>query len=178
MIVNASPLIIFGKLNKLELLKKILKKVIISYAVYEEVVKNGIEINASEAFLIEEYINRGEIEVKKLDETWKKKSIFFQKAYSQIDYGEAETIALALQEKEVSVLIDERDARKAAELHGLIPLGSLWVLLAAFKKEFISENELRQIINKMTTSKFRIGADVMNDFWNELMNLKKEKSKK
>lgn len=177
MIINSSPLIIFGKLNKLELLERVLKKLIIAEAVYKEVVENGIKINAPEALLIEDYIEKGKIEIKKLDRRWQKKALFLEKIYTQLDYGEAETIALALQEKEGAVLIDERIARKIAKLQGLESWGSLKILLIAFKKNIITEEEVREIITEMTSTKFRLSAEVVNKFWIFFDKLKKKKYK-
>ena len=51
MIINASPLIILGKLNKISILIKIYKNLEITNKVYEEVVLKGIEQNASDAFI-------------------------------------------------------------------------------------------------------------------------------
>lgn len=175
MITNASPLIIFGKINKLDLLKKVTKKLVISNEVYEEVVTRGIKINSSDALLIKAYIEKGEIEIKMLNSEWKEKAKFFQTIYATLDAGEAETIALALQEKEKVVLIDERTARKTSELLGLKPLGSLWVLIVAFKKNIITENEINQIIGKMISMGFRIGGDIINEFWDIFEKLKKKK---
>lgn len=175
MIINASPLIIFGRLNKLELLKKVFGELVVSQAVYQEVVEGGIKINAPEALLIKEYIERGEIKVKRLDAKWQKRADFLQKVYTQLDIGEAQTIALALQEKEKAVLIDERIARKVAKLEGLMPQGSLRVLLVAFKKSIITEEELRQTLTEMTSTKFRLSAEVINKFWMLFEKLKKSK---
>jgi predicted nucleic acid-binding protein len=48
-----------------------------------------------------------------------------------LDNGEAEAIALALQLKLTTILIDEHDGRAAAKAMGLIPVGVLGVLLRA-----------------------------------------------
>ena len=48
-----------------------------------------------------------------------------------LDNGEAEAIALALQLKLMTVLIDEHDSRAAARAMGLVPVGVLGILLRA-----------------------------------------------
>ena len=48
-----------------------------------------------------------------------------------LDNGEAEAIALALQLRHTTVLIDEHDGRAAAKAMGLVPVGVLGVLLRA-----------------------------------------------
>ena len=138
MILNASPLIIFSKLNRLNLLNKLFNKLEISNAVYKEVVENGIKINASDSLLIKDFIDKKFIIVKSLNEESEKKAELLTKIYSQLDHGESETIALTLQKKEKYLVIDEKPAMKIAKLYGLKPMGSLGVLLLGFKKELIS----------------------------------------
>ncbi len=173
MIINSSPLIIFGKLNKLSILKEALGELTIAEAVYNEIVKKGKIRNAPEAFIIEEAINNKIIEVSKSNESSKKKAISLLNFYKSLDYGEAETIALALQEKQSEVLIDEKAARKVASLYNLKPRGSLRVLLLAFIKKIINEEEIKKIVTEMTKEKFRIGADVISEFWSIFDKLKK-----
>ena len=48
-----------------------------------------------------------------------------------LDNGEADAIALALQLRLMTVLIDEHDGRAAAKAMGLVPIGVLGVLLRA-----------------------------------------------
>lgn len=175
MIVNASPIIIFGKLNKLDILKKVFKKITIAKAVYDEVVENGIKINAPESLIVKDYIEKGYIDVKKLGKKWQEKANFFLKIYNQLDQGETETLALALQEKE-TVLIDERIARKIAKIHGIKARGSLWVLLEAFKQDIITEDQLKELMVEITSTKFRLSAEIINKFWFLFDKLKKNKN--
>lgn len=174
MIINSSPLIIFGKLNKLELLSRVFNSIEISERVYDEAVEKGMKINASEAFLIKEYIKKEKIKIKKLNKIWKNKAKFFGKIYAQLDEGEAETISLALQEKEKPIIMDEKIARKVAELNGLSPIGSLGVLLIAFRKKIINEKEIKEIVRNISLSDFRLGVDVLEEFWTLFDRLKKE----
>jgi hypothetical protein len=48
-----------------------------------------------------------------------------------LDNGEAEAIALALEKNATHILLDERDARTAARLLGLRPVGVLGIVLLA-----------------------------------------------
>jgi len=168
-------LIIFGKLNKLHLLKNVLGDLVISQAVYDEVVENGKLKNAPEAFIIEEAVKSNIIEIKKLSQDYLKKAVSLNNFYRSIDYGEAETIALALQEGSIEILIDERAARKAAQIHGIKPRGSLRILLLAFKKNLIPQEDIKEILAQMTREKFRLGADVINEFWDFFDKINKNK---
>lgn len=55
----------------------------------------------------------------------------------QLDRGEAETLAAALELKPDLVLIDEKLGRRAAAGLGLAPLGTVGVLLAAKQQELL-----------------------------------------
>lgn len=171
MITNASPLIIFAKIQKLDLLRDVVKEIRTPYAVYEEVVLNGKD--ASDALLVKDFVEKKKIVVKILNKEGKEKAEQLEKTYKNIDYGEAETIALAVEQKESIVLIDEKNARDVAKLHGLIPKGSLYILLSAFQRKLIDEKELREMVFLITTTKFHLGADVMNRFWMIVEKMKK-----
>ena len=67
MIANASPLIIFAKLNKISILSKIYKNIEISSKVYEEAILKGIEQNARDAFIAKQCIDDKKIKVFNLD---------------------------------------------------------------------------------------------------------------
>ena len=165
MILNSSPLIIFSKLNKLDLLKKLFDNLEIPMAVYKEVVEKGISINAPNAFLIKDFIDKKIIQVKILRKESEKKAQFLTKIYSQLDIGEAEAIALALERKEDYLIIDDKVATKIARLYKLKPIGSLRVLLIAFKKKLISEQEIKLLIIEMCSKEFRLSSDIINKFW-------------
>jgi uncharacterized protein len=174
MICNASPLIIFSKVKRLDLLCGVTDGIIIPQAVYEEVVVQGQIIHASDALLVKDFVDKGNICVCPLNKEGKKKAKHLEQMYRNIDYGEAETIALALEKKEKMVLIDEKNAREVAKLHGLIPKGSLYILLLAFQKKHISEKEVKDIVTLMTRTKFHLGGDVMNTFWMIVERIKKQ----
>ena len=175
MISNASPLIIFGRLNKLGLLREVLGKIIITEEVYREVVYEGKIIAAPDSFLVEEFLSRGDITVIALTEKGRKKSAEIAMMHAHIDLGEAATIALALQEGQKEVLLDDHDARKAAILYGLIPLGSILILLKSFQKGLVTESEAKDLLTQMIESNFRISARIMNDFFMLLEKIKKRK---
>lgn len=58
-----------------------------------------------------------------------------------LDQGEAETIALALELQADIVLLDERDGRYAAERFGLSVVGVLGILLEAKAKNYVNQVE-------------------------------------
>ncbi|MBI2652041.1 DUF3368 domain-containing protein [Candidatus Woesearchaeota archaeon] len=172
MIINASPLIILGKLNKISILIKIYKNLEITNKVYEEVVLKGIEQNASDAFIVKEYINNKEIKVFNLDKKFLDIANKIQLIYS-IDIGEAETIALALQLTQKEIIIDETAAREAAKSFGIKPTGSLRILLIAYQRNLIIKEEINDLIAKMQDSKYRFSPKVLIEFWELFERMRK-----
>ncbi len=71
--------------------------------------------------------------------------------------------------------MDERLARKVAKLHGIKPIGTFRVILLAYEKGIVEENKLREIIDKIVHGNFRVGADVISEFWLLFSQLKKKK---
>jgi len=165
MIVNATPLIIFGKIGKLQLLKEVFTKIIISPEVYKEVVQSGIEIKAPDAFLVKEFVDSGEIKVKKLNPKGKKIYEKIKRTYKQLDEGEASTIALVLQEGASEVLMDEDIGRKIARLYGIKPRGSLRVLILGYQNGLLDEKQVNENLRLMMHANFRVSAEVIARFW-------------
>lgn len=172
MIINASPLIIFGKLNKIDILKKIYANIEITNEVYQEVVINGIKKNSRDAFIIKEHTDNKDIEVISLTEKFVEKAKKIQVIYN-IDIGEAGTIALALQLNKKEAIIDEIAAREAAKAFGIKPIGSLRVLLTAYKNNLINRTEIKELVNEMENSKYRFSPQVLIEFWDLFEKIKK-----
>ena len=172
MIINASPLIILSKLNKISILTKIYRNLGITNKVYEEVVLKGIEQNASDAFIVKQHIDNKEIKVFNLDKKLLDMANKIQLIYN-LDIGEAETIALALQLAQKEIIIDETAAREAAKSFGIKPIGSLRILLIAYQKNLISKEEINKLLAKMQDSKYRFSPKVLIEFWELFEKLKK-----
>ncbi len=165
MIINASPLIIFGKLNRISLLKKIYLTLEIAESVYEEAVTKGMEKNVRDAFIINENISNKNIIVVELNGKFEQQAKKISEIYG-IDIGESETIALALQLGKKEVVIDEKAAREAAKAVGVKPIGSLRVLLMAFARNLLTKAEIKEIVTEMENTKYRFSPQVLIEFWN------------
>ena len=172
MIINASPLIILAKINKLEILKKTYESIEIASSVYQEVVVNGLKINSRDAHIVKEQIESKNIKVLDLSSEFIKKAKKIESVYG-IDTGEAETIALALQLNKKEAIIDEISAREAAKAFGIKPIGTLRVLLIAYKDGLIDKAEIKELINEMENSKYRFSPKVLIEFWDLLGKIKK-----
>ena len=174
MIVDSSSLIIFAKINKFDVLFKLYGSLIITKAIYNEVVEKGKEINATDYKIIKEFVDNKKITLSLLNERHEILSKSLQNKYS-LGLGESEAIALALQQKDKVIIIDEKIARQICRLHNLIPVGSLRILLIAFKKNILTELDVKTSLDEMLKNKFRIGGEIINEFWNIFEKIKKKK---
>ena len=165
MIVDSSSLIIIAKVNKLEVLLRLYKDIFITKNIYKETVEEGMIIGASDSKIIKNFVEDNKIKILNLNKKYDNFSNELKKIFPQLGDGESDAISLALQEKD-NIIMDEKIGRQVCRLYNLKPKGTLRILLEAYKNNIIKEDELKQIINDIIKYKFRIGADVINEFWN------------
>jgi predicted nucleic acid-binding protein len=133
---NAGPLMVFSKLNILHLLKGLYGRVEFPLSVYRETVSIGIQRGFTDAQVLNSFLMQNE---------WDPIKAFETPADLQdlnLDRGEKESIALALS-KNALLLMDEERGRDFARQNNLSVRGSLGVLIEAFAKKMISEDQLR-----------------------------------
>jgi predicted nucleic acid-binding protein len=159
---NASPLIYLAKIKQIRLLPKLFQEILVSNRVYEETVIRGRELGYEDANLINEQVQTGFINVRRV--SLEKQ---FLKEFP-IEEGEKETIQLALREKISTVLADERKARIAAEMLGLKPLGTIGVLSLAVKQGAISRKQMREDVLKLVKKGYRIREEILSTILEEL----------
>jgi len=149
--VNSSPLIFLAKLGLLDVLGKLFDEVYVTDAVYWETVVEGA--GREEAILIEkaDFLRRASVENQHL----------VKFLLELIDYGEAETIALAIERKLDLVVLDDKDARKVARGFGLRVTGTLGILLLAKRRGLISE--VAPYIETLKKHGFRISDEVVKE---------------
>lgn len=81
--------------------------------------------------------------------------------YKHLDRGEATAIALALQELNATIIIDELKGRNIATKLGIRTTGTLGALLLANEKGLIYE--LIKVIDKLMDNGFRISKKLYNE---------------
>lgn len=151
-ISDTTALIILAKSNHLDLLTNIINKVYIPKAVMREIqYKNDIV-----KILIE---NTDFIEVKEI----KNKKILCNIQDTNLDLGETEAIALAL-EMDLRLIIDEKRGRKIAKQKGVKIIGLLGILEVNFKLGFISYREVLYILEDFKRVNYRLSSVLERDF--------------
>lgn len=136
-VCNTSPIINLSAIGEIELLRKLFGKVYIPEAVYREIVIEGER-------------QPGSKEVKELDwiETKKVENILFAESLKyELDDGEAEAIALAIETKSNLLIMDEKIGRYIAKHFKLNYIGLLGILKESKKKGLLKS--LKPILMKL-----------------------------
>lgn len=151
-ISNSTPLIYLAKASQLELLGRVINCVIIPQAVYREVVVEGKQLEEKDAYRVESAIESGWITVNNVTTPYQ--------IQIPIHRGESEVISLAKEIGIKNVLMDDAKARAAAELAGLQPVGTLWVLLKALKEYKIDFDGFLTTLEDLIRSGFYLKDEV------------------
>lgn len=133
---DAGPLIVFSKLNILHLLKELYGRIEFPFAVYKEAVQSGIRYGFSDAQVLYHFLMQNRWEPIQVLE------IPFYLRNENLDRGEKEAIILAIS-KNALLLMDEEKGRIFARSKNLRIKGSLGVLVEAFKRHLINEDQMR-----------------------------------
>lgn len=151
---NTSPLLNLAIIDQLTLLRDQFGEIWIPPAVLEEL---RIDEDLPGSSVVREALGLGWLEVVEVED-----QPFVLALQRNLDKGEAEAIALAVQVKARWTLLDEREGRKAAKALGLEVTGVLGVLLRAKHEGKLSS--LRSAMEELREEAgFRIGAELYAD---------------
>lgn len=127
-VCNATPLINFAVINRLDVLQATFGQIIIPQAVYDETTGSGFPGSQ----LVLQAIASGWLQVRQV-------STIASTIPAELDDGEREAITLALETSEQQILLDEREARQLARNFGLQVIGTLGILLLAKNQKIIPQ---------------------------------------
>ena len=152
-VANSSVLIALSAIGQLELLsRRFPEGILIPQAVWREVVETGKgQPGATEVESVS-WITVSTVQDKNLVSLLR----------MELDEGEAEAIALCCEARAEAILLDEKDARRAARRLGLAVLGTVGVLIWARRAAFVGSlrEELRAL---QTKGKFRLSQSVYEE---------------
>ncbi|MFO7742033.1 MAG: DUF3368 domain-containing protein [Anaerolineae bacterium] len=136
---NTSPLTNLAAIGHFDLLRQLYAQIHIAQGVWEELNAHGVHWPGSDLVATADWVKRHRVKNEPLVTALRR----------DLDRGEAESIALALELEADLVLMDEREGRHAAQQMGLRVVGVVGVLLEAKAKEVIDAvrpplNGLRQ----------------------------------
>ena len=157
-IVNATPLIALAIVNQLELLSEIFDDVIVPTTVYNEVIGRGLERAGAQHI----------IQANWLQIVSPKTTSTLEPLLLGLDQGEMDVLLLAQERQPDWVIIDERQARRAARALGLPLTGTLGVLLTAGLAGLRPKEELLNNLAEMIKQGIRINPQLQNWLKQEL----------
>jgi predicted nucleic acid-binding protein len=157
-ITNATPLIALAAINRLDLLRRLFAEVLVPAAVYDEVVGRGAGYAGAEhvaqAAWLQIRVAPGPVTIDPL--------------LLGLDAGELAVLLLAREERPDWVLIDERLGRRMAQALHLPVMGTLGVLLAAFRVGWLSQAEAQQAVQDLVSNGIRLSKPLLDWFEAEL----------
>lgn len=154
-VADTSPLLFLAKLNRLDLLRHAAEEILAPPAVFEEIQRVSDEATKR-------------LEAARLD--WLQVHPVADLALidvlqADLDLGESEVIALAQELKADRVVLDDLDARRMARRIGLLPIGTLGLLLAARLRGEIPS--LRSEIERLERQGFRVQKALVEEVLRE-----------
>lgn len=145
-VTNTSPLIFLAKLNRLELLQKAADEVFVPSAVIEEIRQHSDEASEKIEEALSSWLRVRQVKDRQIIDV----------LLADLDYGEAEAIALAREISADRIIMDDLDARRLAWRLNLNVIGTLGLLLGARLRGELSS--LKQEIDRLQREGFRASA--------------------
>ena len=154
---NTSPLLNLAIIGQLSLLYEQFKSILIPPSVREEL---RIEGDLPGAKVLREAIEAGWIQIQEVRD-----KAFVKVLRRELDRGEAEAIALALQVGAEWTLLDEREGRRVGKSLGLRVTGVLGILLRARR-----EGKFGSLQKVLTDLREKAGFHIHAELLTELLN--------
>jgi predicted nucleic acid-binding protein len=148
---NSGPILSFVRAHRFDLLRDVVGTLTIPEAVYEDIVIRGAGKLGAEEVQHAAWITRAQVS----DRT------FVDQLPQKLHVGEREALALT-KELGATLLIDEREARRAAQQHGIAHFGSLRVLEEAKRRGLIPA--VRPILDELIAAGTFISENLYHAF--------------
>lgn len=160
-VLNSSVVIALSALGYLNKLKPVFEEVLIAKAVFEEICLAGEGLVGERE--LKEAVKTGLIEVKEV-----KNRVLVTALLDPLALGEAETIALAIDEQADQIVLDDKAARRKAKALKLNVVGTLRILRMMYNSKLISKAEIIKALTNLRETGFRINEDVIKKVTDEL----------
>ena len=147
-VADASALIVLAKIGRLSLLREQYGTIVIGPALEAEVILQGRRRRAAGMAEVEHALAEGWLRLVPLTPIERRQASHLQKQPG-LDVGEAEALSLAANRK-LRVVIDDKEARHAAEAMGLSYLGTVGVLLDGRRAGHLTLDEFEDAIASLT----------------------------
>ena len=152
---DSTPLISLMKASQLDILEKLFGDVLIPEAVFSELTTN--EAFPEEAALIQRSTY---IKVVKVGD---RKAVSLLQRATGLDRGESEAIVYADDTHADLLMMDEVQGRKVAKSMGIPIMGSVGILVNAFRDGLLTESDVETALNRMKQSGRHISDRLIQD---------------
>ena len=152
---DSTPLITLMKAAELDLLHDLFGEIIIPEAVYAELTTNPDFQEEADLINGSDFIVVASVE--------DKKTVSVLQRATGLDLGESEAIVYADDHHADLLLVDEASGRRVALDMGLEIMGSIGVLVSAFREGLISEAEAVDAFQKIRESNRHISERLINE---------------
>ena len=160
-VLDSSAIIALSVLSHLDKLKHLFKEISVPRAVYEEVCIRGHGLIGDSE--LSEAVKKGVIEIKDVEDRTVVNALV-----DPLALGEAETIALTVEENAEFIVMDDRLARRRAKNLGLNVIGTLRIQRMIFDNGLIDKKDFLNSIEKLRETGFRISNEVIDKVVREL----------
>ena len=154
-VLDSSVVIALSALGYFDKLKDIFSEVLTPRAVYEEICVKGRGLIGERE--LSEAVNAGLVVVKDV-----KNRLLVNALLDPLALGEAETIALAVEENADYVVIDDKLARRRAKSMELNVIGTLRVLRLMYNAKLVDKKTFLKALEKLKETGFRISDKVLS----------------
>jgi predicted nucleic acid-binding protein len=142
-VIDSSTLVSFAKINKLELIKLISKKVVAVREVYEECVEKGVELGYADANKIKQLFNENIVGLEAFAD---------YKKFSGVSEVDSKVITLAKARKD-SLFADDAKLSRRAKAEDVEVRNTPDILLHLMRTKRITKQEFRNLLRKLVTNK-------------------------
>lgn len=171
-IATSLPLVVIDSINRLDLLFRHFDKVEIPESVYKEAVLRGSSIDVHASTALKKYIDDKKLLVVELNESAKKISAEVLKK-GHISEGLADAIGYAIVSKISEVFADGCVERKLIRSFNLIPVSPFRIILLSYKNKILNAGQVKDLINNITKSVYKLDEEALTIFWEKFDRLKK-----
>jgi predicted nucleic acid-binding protein len=159
---NTSPLLGLAAIEQLHLLHHQLTEILIPPAVLQEL---KLDTDFTGTKFLRQAIESGWLRVEAVSNV-----ALVQALRIDLDWGESEAIALAIERGLTTIVMDERDGRTRAKAMGLSPIGVVGILLRAKKS-----GELASLSKALDALRHTVGFFISRTFQDEVLREAGEK---
>ena len=163
---DSTPLIYLAKIGRLSLLSGVFKSIYVPEAVFNEAVSQGKALNMIDAFIIEKAV--GDWIIMERVEPEVDAEYSFIDTNTRLGAGEKEALKLCKQLGALYFIADNREARRVSRVLNIKPVGTLGILVKAYRQGSITKAEVLQVLEDLMKAGFRMSVSVYRRVLDEM----------